>query len=102
MAVKAGAVASSTASAAVVIAGRTPSASNLNPFRRSASSLTKKDAGITGGFFVITGGRGGKDEIVCIIRYLAGRLQFGKSPQACWTSRGRFAKRRPLAMAVSG
>jgi hypothetical protein len=28
--------------------------------------------------------------------------QAGKSPQVCWTSSGRFAKRRPLAMAFSG
>ena len=27
----------------------------------------------------------------------ARRSQAGKTPQACWTSRGRFAKRRPLA-----
>jgi hypothetical protein len=38
----------------------------------------------------------------CLFRYLPGWRLPAKSPQACWTSRGRFAKRRPLAVAVSG
>jgi hypothetical protein len=41
-------------------------------------------------------------QIRCLFRYLPGRRLPAKSPQACWTSRGRFAKRRPLAVAVSG